>query len=75
METLVWVVHVLAAVGVIGLVLMQHGKALTWAQLSAAVHQVACLVHRFGQFFKPSHSSSGGGVFYHQPDFDLYLQP
>ena len=26
METLVWVVHVLAAVGVIGLVLMQHGK-------------------------------------------------
>ena len=26
METLIWVVHVLAAVGVIGLVLMQHGK-------------------------------------------------
>lgn len=26
METLVWVIHVLAAVGVIGLVLMQHGK-------------------------------------------------
>ena len=26
METLIWVVHVLAAVAVIGLVLMQHGK-------------------------------------------------
>ncbi|MDD5330932.1 MAG: preprotein translocase subunit SecG [Sulfuricella sp.] len=26
METLVWVVHILAALGVIGLVLMQHGK-------------------------------------------------
>ena len=26
METFVWVVHVLAALGVIGLVLMQHGK-------------------------------------------------
>ncbi len=26
METFVWVVHVLAAIGVIGLVLLQHGK-------------------------------------------------
>ena len=26
METLVWVIHVLAALGIIGLVLMQHGK-------------------------------------------------
>lgn len=26
METLVWIVHVLAALGIIGLVLMQHGK-------------------------------------------------
>jgi preprotein translocase subunit SecG len=26
METLLWVVHVVAALGVIGLVLMQHGK-------------------------------------------------
>lgn len=26
METLVWTIHVLAAIGVIGLVLMQHGK-------------------------------------------------
>lgn len=26
METLVWIVHVIAALGVIGLVLMQHGK-------------------------------------------------
>ncbi|MGE5027998.1 MAG: preprotein translocase subunit SecG [Betaproteobacteria bacterium] len=26
METLVWVVHIIAALGVIGLVLMQHGK-------------------------------------------------
>lgn len=26
METIVWVVHLLAAAGVIGLVLMQHGK-------------------------------------------------
>ncbi|MCL4470978.1 MAG: preprotein translocase subunit SecG [Sulfuricella sp.] len=26
METLVWVLHILAALGVIGLVLMQHGK-------------------------------------------------
>lgn len=26
METLVWVIHILAALGVIGLVLMQHGK-------------------------------------------------
>lgn len=26
METLLWVVHVIAALGVIGLVLMQHGK-------------------------------------------------
>jgi preprotein translocase subunit SecG len=26
METIVWVVHVLAALGVVGLVLMQHGK-------------------------------------------------
>lgn len=26
METLVWFVHILAALGVIGLVLMQHGK-------------------------------------------------
>ena len=26
METFVWIVHVLAAVGVIGLVLLQHGK-------------------------------------------------
>ena len=26
METLVWVVHMLAALGVVGLVLMQHGK-------------------------------------------------
>jgi len=26
METIVWVVHVIAALGVIGLVLLQHGK-------------------------------------------------
>lgn len=26
METLVWIVHVVAALGVVGLVLMQHGK-------------------------------------------------
>jgi preprotein translocase subunit SecG len=26
METVVWIVHVLAALGVVGLVLMQHGK-------------------------------------------------
>ena len=26
METIVWVVHVIAAAGVIGLVLLQHGK-------------------------------------------------
>ena len=26
METLFWIVHVIAALGVIGLVLMQHGK-------------------------------------------------
>lgn len=26
METVVWVVHVMAALGVVGLVLMQHGK-------------------------------------------------
>ncbi|MDD5240103.1 MAG: preprotein translocase subunit SecG [Sulfuricella sp.] len=26
METLVWVIHIIAALGVIGLVLMQHGK-------------------------------------------------
>ena len=26
METVVWVIHVLAALGVVGLVLMQHGK-------------------------------------------------
>jgi preprotein translocase subunit SecG len=26
METLVWIVHVLSALGVIGLVLLQHGK-------------------------------------------------
>mgnify|MGYP001247240719 CR=1 FL=1 len=26
METLIWILHVLAALGVIGLVLMQHGK-------------------------------------------------
>lgn len=26
METLVWIVHVLAALGIIGLVLLQHGK-------------------------------------------------
>ena len=26
METLVWIVHVLVALGIIGLVLMQHGK-------------------------------------------------
>ena len=26
METLVWIVHVIAAIGVIGLVLLQHGK-------------------------------------------------
>ncbi len=26
METVVWIVHVLAALGIIGLVLMQHGK-------------------------------------------------
>ncbi|KXW56180.1 preprotein translocase subunit SecG [Ferrovum sp. PN-J185] len=33
LHTLVWVVHVLAAVGVIGLVLIQHGKG---ADLGAA---------------------------------------
>jgi preprotein translocase subunit SecG len=26
METLVWIIHVLAALGIIGLVLLQHGK-------------------------------------------------
>ncbi|MCE5180226.1 MAG: preprotein translocase subunit SecG [Betaproteobacteria bacterium] len=26
METLVWIIHIIAALGVIGLVLMQHGK-------------------------------------------------
>ena len=26
METVVWIIHVLAALGVVGLVLMQHGK-------------------------------------------------
>ena len=26
METLLWIVHVIAALGVVGLVLMQHGK-------------------------------------------------
>ena len=26
METLIWIVHILAAVGVVGLVLLQHGK-------------------------------------------------
>ena len=26
METLIWIVHILAALGVVGLVLMQHGK-------------------------------------------------
>jgi len=37
METVVWIIHVLAALSVVGLVLMQHGKGATWARLLVAV--------------------------------------
>ena len=72
METVVWVVHVGAALGIIGLVLMQHGKG---ADMGAAFGSGSAGggIWRIGRIELPQsqHSHTGCGVFLHQHAADL----
>ena len=73
METVVWVIHVLVALSVVGLVLMQHGKG---ADMGAAFGSGAS-----GSLFGSSGSANflsratavlASGVFYDQPGLGLF---
>ena len=63
METLVLVVHVLAALGIVGLVLLQHGKGADVGAAfgSGAVGQRVRL-HGLGQLPEPRDGDARGGV-------------
>jgi hypothetical protein len=69
MESIVLVVHVLAALGVIGLVLLQHGKG---ADMGAAFGSGAS-----GSLFgvKSQHCCPGGFIFRHQLESGLFVRP
>jgi preprotein translocase subunit SecG len=56
-------VHVLAGLGVIGLVLMQHGKGRTWGRPSEVVPRVVCSARRLGKLPQPHHGGARRGVF------------
>ena len=66
MEFLLWIVHILVAATVVGLVLLQHGKG---ADMGAAFGSGSS-----GSLFGACYCGDGDPVFCDQPWLDLFFQ-
>ena len=67
-------VQILAALGMIGLILVQHGKGQTWVLRSVAARPAACLVPAEAPTSFPYYRRAGGRVFHHDAGAGLLWQ-
>ena len=74
MELVVMVLHVLAALVVIGLVLLQHGKGADMGAAFGSGSSGSLFgATGFGEFPEPHHGRAGGRVLRHQPRVDVFF--